>query len=105
MRCVGVVYKVMHVVAMRVRPDLRPSYGFLMTRVTNPTAQDWKKLKRTLEFIYGTIDEPFYLGADNLDSFATWVDVAFATHKDMKSHVATEPHSQIAPQPHSYIAT
>ena len=81
----SVVYKVMHV-AMRARPDLRPSFGFLMTRVKQPTAQDWKKLKRALEFIHGTIDDPFYFGADSLDTFATWVDVSFATHPDMKSH-------------------
>ena len=82
----SVVYKVMYV-SMRARSDLvRPSLGFLMTRVKVLTAQDWKKLKRVLEFINGTIDDPFYLGADDLHSFATWVDVSFATHHDMKSH-------------------
>ncbi|MEM1009074.1 MAG: Ty1/Copia family ribonuclease HI [Myxococcota bacterium] len=51
-----------------------------------PTEQDWKKMVRVLRFVQATIDDPSYLGADNLTRFHTWVNVAFATHIDMKSH-------------------
>ena len=46
---VQLVYKVMHVV-MRLRSDLHPALGFLITRVASPTEEDWTKFKRTLLF-------------------------------------------------------
>jgi hypothetical protein len=41
---------------------------------------------RLLAYLLGTLDLKFRLGADPLDSFATWVDASFAVHADMCSH-------------------
>ena len=35
-------------VTKRSRPDLEPSVGFLTTRVSKSTLQDWEKLRRVL---------------------------------------------------------
>ena len=70
----------------RARTDILLALGFLCSRVCAPTIQDEKKLKRLLEYLYGTIDLPLRLGADSLQRFTTWVDASFAIHTDMRSH-------------------
>ena len=40
--------------AKRVRPDILPVVGWLATRVTAPTEQDWDKLWRMLQYVNGT---------------------------------------------------
>ena len=47
---------------------------------------DWKKLKRLLQYIRTTIDLDLVIGADALGAFKTYVDVAYGVHDDMKSH-------------------
>ena len=84
-RFVSTVYKLAHV-GLRGRSDLRPTLGFLMTRVHKPTKQDQCKLKRCLEYIKGTLGQVLVLGADDFATMWVWVDVAFATHPDRKSH-------------------
>ena len=71
---------------MRARLDLQLAIAFLYTRVSCSTEQDWIKLKRVLEYLYGTLDKFLTLGADDIRFMKTWVDVSFATHPDMKSH-------------------
>jgi len=44
-----------------------------------------RKLKR-LEYINGTINLEYTLGADSLNKLWTWVDASYAVHPDMKSH-------------------
>ena len=44
------------------------------------------KLKRLLEYINGTIDMEYVVGADNLGKMHTWVDASYAVHPDMRSH-------------------
>jgi Reverse transcriptase (RNA-dependent DNA polymerase) len=44
-------------VAIRARMDILLPVGFLGTRVSKSTAEDWAKLRRVLEYIKGTIDE------------------------------------------------
>jgi hypothetical protein len=39
-----------------------------------------------LEYIKGSVDLEYTLGADNLFSFRSWVDASYAIHDDMKSH-------------------
>ena len=73
-------------VAIRARMDILLPIGFLGTRVSKSTAEDWSKLRRVLEYIKGTIDEEYTLGAENLTTIRTWVDASFAVHPDMKSH-------------------
>jgi hypothetical protein len=73
-------------VAIRARMDILLPVGFLGTRVSKSTREDWDKLRRLLEYIQGTIDEEYTLGADNLTTVRTWIDASFAVHPDMKSH-------------------
>ena len=84
-RFISTVYKLAHV-GLRGRPDQRLALGFLMTRVSRPTVEDQDKLKRYLGYVAGTFDLILTLAADSLTEFWAWVDVAFATHPDRKSH-------------------
>ncbi|GAX19772.1 hypothetical protein FisN_3Hu001, partial [Fistulifera solaris] len=54
--------------------------------VTKSTQQDRAKLKRVLEYVKGTLDLTYTMGADSLNKMQSWVDAAFAVHPDMKSH-------------------
>jgi hypothetical protein len=73
-------------VSKRGRLDIELAISFLCTRVSCSTEQDWKKLKRVLEYLNGTLDECLILGADDITRMNTWVDASYAVHKDMKSH-------------------
>ena len=81
----SVVAKLLYV-SLRTRMDLLLPVIFLCTRVSKATAEDKLKLKRVLEYIHGTLDYTYTLGADDLRRFRTWIDAAYATHSDMKSH-------------------
>jgi hypothetical protein len=81
----SVVAKLLYV-ATRARTDILLAVGFLCTRVSKSTAQDRDKLKRLLEYINGTMDLEYIVGADNLNQLRTWVDASYAVHPDMKSH-------------------
>lgn len=71
--------------AKRARPDLQLAVGFLSTRVTAPTDDDWKKLKRMIQYIRKTHHLPLTLMADHSHVVKWWVDAAFAVHADMRS--------------------
>ena len=81
----SVVCKLLYV-ALRGRPDILLSVVFLASRVSKATVQDQTKLKRLLEYLFGTYDLPLTLGADDIQTMYTFVDAAFAVHDDMKSH-------------------
>ena len=81
----SVVAKLIYV-GTRTRTDILLALGFLCGRVSTPTEQDEKKLKRLLEYLRGTKEMPLRLGADSLNHFMTWVDASFAIHDDMRSH-------------------
>jgi hypothetical protein len=69
----------------RARPDLQQAIGFLTTRVKNPDMDDWKKLKRVIQYLQGTQDLCLTLEADSTHVVKWWVDAAFAVHPDMRS--------------------
>jgi hypothetical protein len=48
--------------------------------------KDEDKLKHLLEYIKGTVDMKYTIGADNLNEIHTWVDASYAVHPDMQSH-------------------
>jgi hypothetical protein len=73
-------------VATRGRMDILLAVGFLATRVTKSTMEDYDKLKRVLEYVKGTMDLEYTLGSDGLNTMRTWIDASFAVHPDMKSH-------------------
>jgi hypothetical protein len=80
-----VVAKLLYV-SIRARVDLLLAIAFLCTRVSKSTRQDQSKLKRVLEYINGSMDIKYTVGADDMECMRTWVDAAFAVHPDMKSH-------------------
>jgi hypothetical protein len=73
-------------VAKRGRPDIQVPIAFLSSRVTIADKDDWKKLKRLLQYLNNTIDMPLTLSIDNLSIVKTWVDASYAIHHDMRSH-------------------
>jgi hypothetical protein len=81
----SVVAKLLYV-SLRGRMDLLLTTSFLATRVTNSTQQDLKKLRRLLEYISGSLNDNFTLGADDLGRLRTWIDASYAVHPDFKSH-------------------
>ena len=70
----------------RARPDVQAAVAFLTTRVQKPDVDDYKKLRRGLQYLRATVDLPLTLEADNAHIVKWWVDASFAVHPDMKSH-------------------
>ena len=58
---------------------------FLTTRVKEPDVDDWKKLKRVLLFLNGTLEDKLTLSADNTNVLKWWADGAFAVLPDFRS--------------------
>ena len=80
-----IVAKLLYV-AKRSRIDIQLAIGFLCTRVSCGTDEDWEKLRRVLQYLKGTLDEYLILGSQDLTTMGCWIDAAFAVHDDMKSH-------------------
>ena len=51
-----------------------------------PDEDDYKKLAWVMKYLRGTRTLPLTLEADNLQLVKWWIDGAFATHRDMRSH-------------------
>ena len=66
--------------------DIHTAVAFLTTRVTAPDEDDYKKLARVMRYLRETKTMPLTLEADNLQLVKWWIDGAFATHRDMRSH-------------------
>ena len=80
-----VVATLLHV-CKRTKPDLEVAISFLSKRVQTSTEEDWKKLRRVIQYCYGTLNERRTIGATSIKDIFTWVDAAYAVHADMKSH-------------------
>jgi hypothetical protein len=61
----SVVAKLLYV-SKRGGLDIQLPIAFLCTRASCSTKQDWSKLKRTLEYLRGTLDEFVTFGADDM---------------------------------------
>ena len=72
--------------AKRVRPDLLPVVGWLATRVTAPTEQDWDKLWRMLQYVNGAKKFKLRLKVYEKLKVILFADASFAVHADGKSH-------------------
>ena len=70
----------------RCRLDIKMAVAFLCTRVSEPDEDDWKKLRRVLQYLRGTIDLKLTLGADDIRRMKSWVDVSYRIHDDCRSH-------------------
>lgn len=73
-------------IAKRGRPDILTAISFLTIRVLSPDIDDWRKLKRVLQYSKGTINLKLTLGAGSLKTMKTWVDASYAPHNDIRSH-------------------
>jgi Reverse transcriptase (RNA-dependent DNA polymerase) len=70
----------------RARPDLQLTVAFLTTRVKGPDTDDYKKLRRLMQYLRGTKSMPLTLEADDTRVIKWWVDASFAVHPDMRGH-------------------
>ena len=73
-------------ISRRCRLDIQTAVGFLTTRVSCPTEDDWAKLRRVLQYLRGTIDLFLTLGGDDITKMKSWVDVSYGVHDDCRSH-------------------
>ena len=80
-----IVAKLLYV-SKRARVDIDLTISFLCTRVSRSTDEDWLKLRRLLEYLFGTIDMARIIGANGLDLMETYVDASYAVHHDMRGH-------------------
>ena len=60
-------------VSLCARIDILLPIAFLRTRVSKSTKQDQSKLRRVLEYLKGTLDDEYILGADDMTSKPTFV--------------------------------
>ena len=70
----------------RARRDIQTAVAFLTTRVRKPDEDDWGKVKRVLQYLYGTKSMPLNLTVDNLQSTRWYIDAAHGVHMDCKGH-------------------
>jgi hypothetical protein len=70
----------------RARSDISVAIAFLTSRTTCSDIDDWKKLRQTLQYLYGTQDITLALSAKNLTIVKWWVDASYAVHPNMRSH-------------------
>jgi hypothetical protein len=68
------------------RQDIQPGIAHLCTRVQQPTEQDWRKLRRLIQFLKGTQNDVLTLKADDSHVIKWHVDSAFGVHDDFRSH-------------------
>ena len=71
----------------RARLVLQVTVGFMCTRVTCPSEEDWKKLKHTLQYIFGTLDIKRVISLDTSRKMNIFVDVSHACHMDMREQM------------------
>lgn len=72
-------------VCKRARSDIQLTVSFLSTRVRSPTEDDWKKLKRLVQYLRGSSGLCLTLEAENSQVVKWWIDASFAVHGDMRS--------------------
>ncbi len=59
---------------------------FLTTKVKEPDADDWQKLRHLIDYLKSTCDLPLVLGALNTGVLHWHVDASFAMHPNMRGH-------------------
>ena len=67
------------------QPDIHTAVAFLTTCVQGPNKDDWKKLRRLMQYLRNTTDMPFTLRDDGTNIVKWWVDGSYAVHPDMRS--------------------
>ena len=69
----------------RTRPDIERANSYLTTRVDKSDVDDWKKLKRVIQYLRQTIDDVRTIEYNDLKSLYTWVDAAYGVWLNMRS--------------------
>jgi hypothetical protein len=69
-----------------VRPDILTATSFLCTRVKQPTKADQQKLMRVMGYLKQTQDFKYTIAPPKPLQVIAYIDAAFATHNDSKSH-------------------
>jgi hypothetical protein len=73
-------------VTKRASPYTALVMAFLTTRVKEPDADDWRKLRHLINYLKSTRDLPLVLGSLNTGVLQWHVDASFATHPNMRGH-------------------
>ena len=68
-------------------PDIRTAIAFLCSRLRSPDEDDYKKLTRMMQYLYGTKDMVLTLRANDDGTVRWWIDASHAVHADMKGHM------------------
>jgi hypothetical protein len=82
----SITAKILFFLCKRGRPDVQVPIAFLCTRVQAPDVDDYKKLRRVVNYLRETKKLYLTLEAENLQMIKWWVDASFAVHHDMRSH-------------------
>jgi hypothetical protein len=71
------------------RPGIMTVVAILCTRVTRATTEDHQKLERALGYLKWTTDYMLQLKLCGILKLEIYMDAAFASHVDSKSHSGT----------------
>eukprot|EP00804_Cyclotella_cryptica_P012544 CCRYP_019916-RA/>CCRYP_019916-RA protein AED:0.26 eAED:0.26 QI:0/-1/0/1/-1/0/1/0/260 len=73
----------------RVRKDIQTAVSFLTTRVKKPDKDDWRKIRKVLEYLNGTIDLKLRIEVKDMKVMRWFVDAAHMVHWDCKGQTGT----------------
>ena len=74
-------------ISKRSRPDIALAVAVLSGRVREPNVDDWRKLRRLVDYLVGTEHLHLILNAEGGLSVLKWyIDASFAIHPDFRSH-------------------
>ena len=69
----------------QARPDIQTGIAFLSTRVRDPNKDDWKKLRKVIQYLFGTLKTvQLHLNVNNMNVVHWWVDSSYGIHRDLK---------------------
>lgn len=60
--------------------------AFLTMRVSESNEDYWRKSKRALQYLWGTIDMKLTLSAHDVLKAKSWLDISYRIYDDCKSH-------------------
>ena len=71
---------------IRARWDIQTAVAFITTKVKKPNEDDWRKVKRMLQYLKGTKSLRLRLSIDGLQCTKWLVDASHGVHWDCKGH-------------------
>ena len=69
------MFPMLKYIMKRSIPDIETAISFLCKRVSKCDNQDWKKLKRVLAWLKGSINDIRYFGLKNNSILEFWDDI------------------------------